>query len=371
LNANIVSKPNHSEDIITGLEAGIRGINMDIGKCIKDGERQLSLVRSNCALGYSDPLEVLTDIHQFLTENPNEVIIMPTRIDDNTGGAVGLEEIHSVMKAVVDDEGRSMADRLYAHPPGVTTTWPTLGKLIDGDQRIIFFHFNGAETCQGLGEECPVGFHDWFAYAAETAFSFANTDEIKDDPEGACTITRGGDGTRDFFGINVFVEVPSSDSSAELNDASFLQQHIEACSDQNGLDPSLILVDFWSEGDVLQVVEAYNKAHSRTALPTPGPTPRNTILAPATSQPTFSLPSPPTVSPSTLPSTVSPTVSFKPASVSPRSCNGLGNLCYMPANEVLFATMHNANSYRAVAPFAPVSCCCGTLISAILFRLLT
>jgi hypothetical protein len=111
-----------------------------------------------------------------------------------------------------------------------------------------------------------------------------------------------------------------------------------------------------------------------TSLPTPGPTPRKepTTDVPSsislTSLPTESPTSRPSASP-TLPPTLSPTVSFQP--VLPRSCNGLRNLCYMPANEVLFATMHNAGSYGAVAPFAPVSCCCRTLIFTILFRLLT
>jgi hypothetical protein len=119
-----------------------------------------------------------------------------------------------------------------------------------------------------------------------------------------------------------------------------------------------------------------------TSLPTQGPTPP--ILEPTTdvfttlptSPQVISFTSPPTVSPTsrpsvspTLPPTLSPSVSFQP--VLPRSCNGLRNLCYMPANEVLFAMMHNADSYRAVAPFAPVSCCHGTLTFTILFRSLT
>jgi hypothetical protein len=106
---------------------------------------------------------------------------------------------------------------------------------------------------------------------------------------------------------------------------------------------------------------------SRTpSVPTPGPTPRNTIVEPTadviTNLPEVSFTS---VSPTPL----SPTVSFQP--VLPRSCNGLRNLCYMPVNEVLFATMHNAGSYETGAPLAPVSCCCKTLIFTILFRLLT
>jgi hypothetical protein len=249
--------PNQNQGIVAGLQAGIRGINVDIGMCTVDGAPRVSLIHGFCNLGISDPLEVFAEIQQFLTDNPHEVILMPTQIDDGADGTVRLQDVYSVFQQVVDDDGQSMADRLYAHSD-LTAPWPTLAELIDSDHRILFFIYNGAETCENT--ECPVGFQDWFTYAVETAFEFSNVDKIKSDPEGACSLTRGGGGTRDFFGINLFVQIPNTGSSAQLNEGSFLQQHLETCSTQNSLNPNLVLVDFWNEGDILTVVQAFNEA---------------------------------------------------------------------------------------------------------------
>jgi hypothetical protein len=251
---------------------------MNFGKCLVNGIQQLSLVRLSCIAGFSDPLEVLTGINQFLSDNPNEVILMPSRIDDNTGGGVvTFEEIYSVMQQVVDDQDKSMADRLYAHEDE-REPWPTLGKLIEEDKRILFFVYGGSEDCN---RRCPAGFHDWYTYAAETESSFTSVGDIKDDPTGACEIALGEKGTRDFFGINVFIDFPSFESSAELNTESFLIERLETCSSQNGLDPNLLSVDFWSEGDVLEVVYAHNEALVApsavpSSMPTTKPTPRPT-----------------------------------------------------------------------------------------------
>jgi hypothetical protein len=250
--------PNQSQSILAGLQAGIRGINVDIGICSRDGALRLSLVHGICGIGSSDPRTVFTEMQQFLTDNPQEVILMPVQIDDDTGGSVRLQDIYSVFQQAVDNNGKSMADRLYAHSTDVSAPWPTLSELIDNDQRILFFIYNGAETCANT--ECPIGFHDWFRYAAETEFQFATVDAIKNNPVGSCTITRGGGGTRDFFGVNVFVEIADPEASAQLNEGSFLQQHLETCSTQNSKNSNLVFVDFWSEGDVLAVVQAYNEA---------------------------------------------------------------------------------------------------------------
>jgi hypothetical protein len=41
-----------------------------------------------------------------------------------------------------------------------------------------------------LPNNCPYGFMEWFDYAAESAFSFANTSALND-TKSACNVTRG------------------------------------------------------------------------------------------------------------------------------------------------------------------------------------
>ena len=40
------------------------------------------------------------------------------------------------------------------------------------------FFYNGDTLCSSLND-CPTGFHDWFVYAAETAFEFDTVDDIQ------------------------------------------------------------------------------------------------------------------------------------------------------------------------------------------------
>ena len=266
--------PNHNKDLVTALQAGIRGLNMDIGIC--DGE--VVLVHGLCLAGFSELVPAFTNIVQFLVDNPNEVVIMPIQInddddDDDTGGGVviDLATLYSTLQQDVVVGTTSMADLLYAHPgPETTTTtttttttpWPTLGELIDNNKRILFFRYNSAQNC--VNTVCPTGFHDWFAYAVETAFEFDTVADIIDDTTRSCQITRGSAGTRDFFGINMFAQIASEEISAQLNTREVLLQHLETCSALNGnMRPNLLLVDFWDTGDVVETVQEYNAGLSR------------------------------------------------------------------------------------------------------------
>jgi len=243
-------RPNHNRGILDALEAGVRGINVDFGYC--DGK--LSMVHGLCVAGASDPVEKLSQVQQFLADNPREVVIIPSEINDDVGGVVRIADVVTVLEQVKDSTGRSMFESLYSHQPG--DPWPTLGELIEINKRILFFHYNGEEACFVM--DCPPGFHDWFTFAAETNFSFQEVSDIEDDPSGACAITRGENGLRNFFGVNIFLEQPDPEASTILNSRSFMENHLTTCGAQNNQPPNLALVDFWSLGDVVPVVNDFN-----------------------------------------------------------------------------------------------------------------
>jgi hypothetical protein len=258
---------NQELQLETALEQGWRGINYDIGKCSEFATTNSSSTTSNsssstsavrlvhgiCGLGTRDPVEVLTHIVEFLQKRPNEVLLMPVEIDNMLdGGAVSLAEIYAVMQQVT-----GFTDLLYQHP-GPGTPWPTLRELIAQNTRILFFQYNAAESCSDSGSTCPPGFHDWFVYAAETAFQFESVAAVEN-TTASCAITRGASGERDFFGINIFTEIPSKANCEQLNAATFVEKHLSACSKlNNNLRPSAVLVDYWNVGDVQSVVQQYN-----------------------------------------------------------------------------------------------------------------
>jgi hypothetical protein len=245
---------NHVRGVRQALQAGYRGLNFDIGKCFG----KVRLDHGSCLLTSTDLHQMLERIVNFLDENPHEVIILPTEITNPILGIserVTLAEIEAVFNAVP-----GWNERLYQHP-GPGQPWPTLRELIAADTRVLFFHYNG-ESCT-VSVDCPLGFHPWFRYAAETQFSFASVPQLRNEPY-ACNITRGGasSSTLDFFGVNVFVSPPRKLAAARVtNRADFLRRHLDACTAINGgLPVGLILINFWGIGDLLDVVREMNEA---------------------------------------------------------------------------------------------------------------
>ena len=238
---------NHKKSLEGALEAGFRGINLDIGKC-DDGK--LALVHGRCAFGSRDPIETFSNIVNFLKANPKEVLIMPTQIENGAGGGeVLMEEISKTFLKVP-----GLMQLLYEHP-GPSTSWPTLQELIDRDRRILFFHYNGVEDCSDPKVTCHPAFHKYFDYTTETRYEFDTTEALKD-TRSSCEITRGIDGEKDFFGVNDFT---MDRELCQFNNAKkFLAQHISDCAGINSKQPNLLLVDCWDKGDVIQVVQDHN-----------------------------------------------------------------------------------------------------------------
>jgi hypothetical protein len=292
---------NHDRSLEQALEAGYRGVNVDIGRCTD----QLALTHSYCFLGTRDPIEVFSFIDSWLDANPSEVLLLPTQIDNEAGGPVSLEEVWSLLQA-----SGSLTDKLYVHNSSMG--FPTLRKLVQRNQRALFFIYNGQQTCAGLeskspstfasgvdknatsvnsngssttganrtgrllrslsssAEEfrCPPGMYDWFQFAAETEFSFESVSSLQNEEE-SCRVTRGVDppSSAAFLGVNVFLNVPNPDASEVLNGADFLEPHLRTCVQYNGRNEgryssgsgvNALLVDFWDRGNVLEVVRAYN-----------------------------------------------------------------------------------------------------------------
>ena len=282
-------EPNHNYGILAGLRAGMRGINVDLGYCGGGDKKKLSLVHTSCALGYSAPFPVFTQIQQFLTDHPREVIVMPIELNDHIGHRrVRLEDVELLLRQVVDSNGKSMYDRIYQHPVfdphrPRRHTWPTLNELIDRDHRIILGVYHTGDSVNGdttttAGMEdtttsttigntnLPALFLDWLLYATETDFEFSRVEQVFQDE--TCGRTRGVHGMQDFLVVNHFLRLPSMESSARLNEKSALQARLVQCAQQDSVSfsqhyygsayPNLLVVDFFATGDVLEVVEEYN-----------------------------------------------------------------------------------------------------------------
>ena len=247
--------PNHNYNVLYALDYGYRTLNFDIGIC----NDLMVFVHGSCKLPTSNILNTFTAINTWLDNHPTEVLLIPLQIVNDLGGTVDLQEVYNLMSSI-DGFTSKMYQKVLDEP------WPDLRTMISTNQRIIVFQYNAKQSCSAAlfsdspdVYQCPPGFHDWFTFAGESKFDFDDESELYDRAT-ACNITRGRR-QGPFYAINVFLKIPSQDiQSTLLNTKSFLQDHIAMCSfENNGLDVNVVFVDFWSDGNLPEVVQTHNQ----------------------------------------------------------------------------------------------------------------
>lgn len=240
---------NHQFSVEDSLVAGVRGLSVDVGRCFG----QVVLFHSQCFLGSTSVVSTFQSINYFLTLNPDEVVVISLQME-----GVGVQELHRVLetvqKANEDDVNEPrFVDRLYQHTEGVA--WPTLGELIDAKTNVILFHYNGP-LCSEVA--CPRGYMDYFRYTVETPFEFQNEQELADTQE-SCRLDRGrNSGSRDFYGVNLFLQIPNEAATERINSLDNVDKHISACESLTSLEANFIIHDFWKKGDVVDFVQFRN-----------------------------------------------------------------------------------------------------------------
>eukprot|EP00978_Attheya_sp_CCMP212_P041455 scaffold237949_cov54-Attheya_sp.AAC.10 len=102
----------------------------------------------------------------------------------------------------------------------------------DAEERVLIFHHEGP-TCTNPGD-CPDG------------------------------ITRGGGGKRQFLGINLFINPPNPDAAEVMSEKEYVGSRISECSSIRKKNPNMLIVDFWSLGDLPEVTQNHNRALGTT-----------------------------------------------------------------------------------------------------------
>jgi hypothetical protein len=113
--------PNHRFKLEGALEAGYRGINMDVCNC--NGEYQLC--HGVCDFGARNPAETFGSINQFLDQNPTETLMIVLEINSGVDEAVDLDTFYSKLSGV-----DGLIDKIYIHE-NVTDPLPTLREMVD------------------------------------------------------------------------------------------------------------------------------------------------------------------------------------------------------------------------------------------------
>ena len=207
------------------------------------GERSIYLCHRFCELG-AIPLErTLTEIRDFLAANPHEVLVIIN------------EDYVSPQDFAATVEASGLIDYVYDGPVG--PPWPTLEQMIKDGGRALML----AEKDAG-GGSIP-WYHDAYdQLTQETPYSFKRPSDLigaKAIPD-SCEPNRGP-ADASLFLVNHWVDTspaPRPSNAAKVNARDALLRRVRECERIRELDPNLIAVDFYREGDPFGVAEALN-----------------------------------------------------------------------------------------------------------------
>jgi hypothetical protein len=195
--------------------------------------REVFLCHGFCELGATPLDTALGGVRDFLRANPHELVIL--FFEDYVAPA-------EIEAAFIRSR---LIDYVHAHPAGAP--WPTLRELIERDERVLVLSENVGDAVK------PDWYHDGFALAQETPFSFRAAADF------SCRPNRGRPDSP-LFQINHWLEklTPSPGDAAVVNAYDLILARARQCEQERGRLPNLIAVNFYEVGDLLRVVDALN-----------------------------------------------------------------------------------------------------------------
>ena len=196
-------------------------------------DRELYLCHGFCEVGATPLREALQDIRRFLGTNPGEVLIVFIQ-DEAPAGDIAAAFVEAGLERYA-----------YAHP-GRDAPWPTLGELVDRNERLIVMTENA--------ERAPVPWlHRGFELTQETPFAFRSVDDL------SCVPNRGASDAPLFL-VNHWIEdvAPTPKDAELLNAREVLLPRLRECAEERGLTPNLVAVNFYRTGDLLAVIDEIN-----------------------------------------------------------------------------------------------------------------
>ncbi len=236
--------PNQNLDVPAQLAAGVRALMLDTYRAgsvsfvgtiqVPDADPDSAyLCHSLCSIGKQDLAQGLTEIREFLDQNPGAVITLI--IESYLSHALTAEAFAAA----------GLTPYAYQHPGG---TWPTLGEMIDANRRLVVLQDRTVDPA-----------YPWLMYVWEHAFEthFSNSQPS----DFSCTDNRGSPGAALFI-LNHFLTdlFGSPELSEQVNYNPLLLERILECEVFQGAMANFVTVDFVDIGDTLSTVESLNEA---------------------------------------------------------------------------------------------------------------
>ena len=197
------------------------------------GPEKPFLCHTLCELGATEMQTELAGVKSWLDQNPREVVTI--FIQD----AVTPADTAEVFEAT------GLADMAYVHDRG--DPWPTLGQMIDSGRRVLVLMEN-----DGGGARYPY-LHSGFDLVQDTGFTYESVDDFD------CAPNRGP-ADAELFMVNHWLSGFTTlvSSAQQANTEDVLGQRVSTCRDERGQIPNFVAVNWYDQGDLLQVVDQLN-----------------------------------------------------------------------------------------------------------------
>ena len=202
------------------------------------GEREIFLCHTTCELGATRMSDELDLFHDFLERNPGEVVIV--FIEPYVPPA-------EIERAFKDADLDQYVETLERDEP-----MPTMGQLVRKDRRLLVF------TEADGGD--PPWYMDGFSFIQDTPLGATETDQL------SCALNRG-DATSPLLMLNHWADVfpPKRSANEDFQRRKFLLSRIRDCAEKRGQPVSLVAVDHYDLGALIEVVEETNEARGAAA----------------------------------------------------------------------------------------------------------
>jgi len=265
---------NQDHNIVQQLNDGVRMLQVQAHE--QDGV--VKLCHSDCRIYDGGSFrDYLAEVKTWLDANPNEVLsLLIVNSNDLPASTYG---------AIYAETGLDVISYRPAVSPLPAAEWPTLGELIDSNQRVVSFLSTTANTA-----EVPY-LIDEFSNVWETAFNVLEA-------SWPCTVDRTrGDSATQLYLINHFLDklvlgqpVPDTSKLNVTNAATgpgSLGAHVENCVATHGRPPNFLLVDFYEygAGSVFEVAAGINGVEYSPSTPIASPSPTNAGTQTASASP--------------------------------------------------------------------------------------
>lgn len=197
---------------------------------------ELFMCHGFCELGATRLEEATSALRTYMEQNPREVVI------------VVVEDYVPWQDMAEKFEQAGLRKYAYEGPWG--PEWPTLGEMIDKNQRLVLLTEKEEPTIPWM--------HNAYDAIQETPFHFSNAEQLR--KPSSCDEGRGSPENTMFL-INHWVDTapnPRPSIARRVNSFPFLSERIARCEKERNLLANLVAVDFYREGDLFGVVDELN-----------------------------------------------------------------------------------------------------------------